>query len=86
MQGFGDEFRGLVTCHGEKDSVVIFGPLLSGTLPGFLRGLPNQPEFGGPPPNRVGLPTGMPPKKLAYRFSLPFPAFLITFSKDLLVL
>src|SRR6266851_7317035 len=27
----------------------------------------------------------MPPKQFAYRFSLPFPPFLITFSKDLVV-
>ncbi len=59
--------------------------MLSGTLPGFLRGLPNETEFGGPPPNRVRLPAGMPPKKFAYRFSLPFPPFPITFANYLVV-
>src|SRR5580704_2894004 len=83
MQGFGDEFRSFVTCHGEKDSVVIFGPGLSGALPGFLRTLPNKPELGCPAPNRVRLPARMLPKKLAYRFSLPIPPFRITLAKDL---
>src|SRR6266849_6112622 len=85
MQSFGDELRCFVTCHGEKDSVVIFDPRLSSTLPGFLRALPNQSEFGGPGPNRVRLPAEMPPKKFAHRCSLPIPPFLITFSKDLVV-
>jgi hypothetical protein len=85
MQDFGDEFRSFVTCHGEKDSVVIFGPTLSGALPGFLWTLPNKPELGCPAPNRVRLPTGMPPKKLPHHLSLPFPPSLITLSKDLVV-
>jgi hypothetical protein len=85
MQGFGDEFRSFVACHGEKDSVVIFGPGLSGSQPGFLRGLPNKSELGCPAPNRVRLPAGMPPKKLPHHLSLPFPPSLITLSKDLVV-
>src|SRR5467141_2271325 len=86
MQCFRDEFCGFVTCHGEKDSVVIFGPRLSGTQTSFLRTLLTKSKLGCPTPNRVRLPARMPPKKLAHRFSLPFPPCLIAFSKDLVVL
>src|SRR5580692_6579618 len=85
MQGFSDEFGGFVTCHGQKDSVVIFGPRLSGTLSDFFRALPNKSELSCPSPDRVRLPLGMAPKKLVHRCSLPFPPFLITVSKDLVV-
>src|SRR6267143_4719770 len=44
-----------------------------------------SPSFGGSAPNRMRLPTGMPPKKFAHGVSLPFPPRLIAFSKDLVV-